>query len=206
MSFNARTGQPEMVAPGVLPAAQDPTLAGERAQQSAVGTATGQAQAQAQINYPQVEATATQTINQVRNLLNHPGFRAAVGSINPEKVFSSVPLLGEGTKVTDFNLALEQVKGAQFLEAIKSLRGTGAITELEGRAATQAISDMSTAQSEEAFTKSANDFINIVQGARDRAKTMAAGGGALPSPQGPGATGQGQQQQTAEEIARKYLQ
>ena len=206
MVGDTRTGGLTMGQPGALPAAQDPALAGERAQQSAVGTATGQAQAQAQINYPQVEATAKKTINQVRNLLKHPGFRAAVGAINLEKAFSSVPLLGEGTEVTDFNLALEQVKGGQFLEAIKSLRGTGAITEMEGRAATQAISDMSTAQSEEAFTNSANDFINIVQGALDRAKTMAAGGGALPSPQGPGATGQGQQQQTAEEIARQYLQ
>lgn len=182
--FNQRTGRLEMVAPGVLPAAQDPTLAGERAEKTAAGTATGQAQAQAQLDFPQIETAATQTINQVKRLLTHPGFRAAVGAAGPEKIFGNIPLIGEGTQVQDFNLALEQVKGGQFLEAFESLKGGGQITETEGRKATQAISDMSTAQSEEAFIRSANEFINIVRRGRERARKAAGGEAQMTTPAG----------------------
>jgi len=157
--------------------------AGKQAQITAA-KAQSEAQAQAQLDFPQIEATATQTINQVERLLNHPGFRAAVGAAGPEKIFGNIPLIGEGTQVQDFNLGLGQVKGGQFLEAIESLKGTGQITEVEGRTATQAISDMSTAQSEEAFIKSANEFINIVRRGLERARKAAGGGAQMNTPAG----------------------
>lgn len=201
MSFNARTGRPEMVAPGVIPAAQDPALAGRRAELTAAGTATGQAQAQAQLGLPQHESIANETISRIDELISHPGMRGAVGAPSIGKAMSFVP----GTEEANFMSLFNSIKGRQFLEAFESLKGGGQITEVEGRQATQAISDMNTAQSEEAFVRSANQFRNIVLKGLERARNKAAGGRA-PDRQGLGPTGQGQQQETVEDIARKYLQ
>lgn len=170
--FNQRTGRLEMAAPGVLPAAQDPTLAGQRAEQTAAGTATGQAQAQAQLGLPQYESIANETLNRIDELITHPGMRGAVGAPSPGKAMAFVP----GTEQSNFMSLLNSIKGRQFLEAFESLKGGGQITEVEGQKATQAISDMGTAQSEEAFVRSANQFRNIVQKGLERARNKAVGG------------------------------
>lgn len=170
--FNQRTGRLEMAAPGVLPAAQDPTLAGQRAEQTAAGTATGQAQAQAQLGLPQYESIANETLKRIDELITHPGMRGAVGAPSPGKAMAFVP----GTEQSNFMSLLNSIKGRQFLEAFESLKGGGQITEVEGQKATQAISDMSTAQSEEAFVRSANQFRNIVQRGLERARNKAVGG------------------------------
>lgn len=171
-AFNQRTGRVENIAPGVLPAAQDPTLAGRKAELTAAGTATGQAQAQAQLGFPQYESIANETISRIDELITHPGMRGAVGAPSPGKAMAFVP----GTEQSNFMSLLNSIKGRQFLEAFESLKGGGQITEVEGQKATQAISDMSTAQSEEAFVRSANQFRNIVQKGLERARNKAVGG------------------------------
>lgn len=174
MSYNQRTGRVENVSPGVLPAAQDPALAGQRAEATAAGTTTGQAQAQAQLGFPQYESIANETISRIDELITHPGMRGAVGAPSPGKAMAFVP----GTEQSNFMSLLNSVKGRQFLEAFESLKGGGQITEVEGQKATQAISDMSTAQSEEAFVRSANQFRNIVQKGLERARRKALVGNA----------------------------
>lgn len=171
MKFNARTGQMEPVmvngAP-VMKSADDPTLQGNIAEAKAGGKERGEAQAQAQIGLPQVAAQAQETIGLVDDLLKHPGFESAVGtsSLNP---LNKLP----GTAGKDFNIRLDQLKGKQFLQAFESLKGGGQITEVEGKKATEAISRMNTAASEDEFKKAAEEFKQIISNGVRRAQQKA---------------------------------
>jgi hypothetical protein len=90
-------------------------------------------------------------------LVNHPGFKSSVGMGVPGMKYIS------GTKEADFRSRFSQIEGGSFLRAIDTLKGTGAITEVEGTKATTAVNRMSTATSEEEFRKAAQDYVDIVQ-------------------------------------------
>lgn len=130
--------------------------------------------AKAEFNLPSAEQTATTARQQLRQLMGHPGFSAAVGMPNPFQGglgFGTIP----GTPARGFTTLLDQLKGGAFLSAINNLRGTGAISEVEGKKATDAISRMSTATSEEDFRAAAADFdatiANGVAVARQKARS-----------------------------------
>jgi len=78
-----------------------------------------------------------------------------------------------GTQAANFQAKLEQLQGKNFLQAFETLKGGGQITEKEGEKATQAISDMSAAQSEKEFKKSAEELKTIIQTGVERAKAQA---------------------------------
>jgi hypothetical protein len=83
----------------------------------------------------------------------HAGFESVVGSTwMPGQRF--IP----GTKAADFDTMLDQVKGASFMEAYRTLKGGGQITEVEGEKATQALNRMQRSQSEEEFVRAAREF------------------------------------------------
>lgn len=172
-TMNARTGEisPATYGGSQLVGAQyDPSLQGELSGAKAAGKAAGEAQADAQINLGQVIQDGDNTIRLVDELLNHPGFNQAVGKSSLTGM-QYIP----GTKAKDFMLRLEQLKGKQFLEAFQSLKGGGQITEVEGNKATQAISRMDNAASEEAFITAAREFQNIIRQGVARAKSKATG-------------------------------
>ena len=101
----------------------------------------------------------------------HPGFEQAVGAGVPGLKY--VP----GTSVADFNARLAEIQGGAFLEAYNTLKGGGSITEVEGQKATQAITRMSTAQSEAEFKTAARDFQDVLRKGIDRAKAKVGGAG-----------------------------
>ena len=70
----------------------------------------------------------------------------------------------------DFDVRLDQLKGQQFLQAFESLKGGGAITEIEGKKATDAIARMDAASSEAEFTKAAREFQSVIRQGVARAK------------------------------------
>lgn len=137
------------------------------------GTASGKVRAEAETELPVVEQNADYAIKLIDELIEHPGMKSSVGVKNP---FSGAApmVLGlkpvEGTKSADFMARLEQIKGKQFLEAFENLKGGGQITEVEGEKATQAISRMGTAQSENEFIAAAREFQDIVKRGRKRAR------------------------------------
>ena len=63
-----------------------------------------------------------------------------------------------GSAATDFKSRFDQLKGAAFLQAYDTLRGGGAITEIEGTKAENAKTRMNLAQSEPEFIAAARDF------------------------------------------------
>lgn len=91
----------------------------------------------------------------------HPGFRGAVGISGIGSGFGAAGYI-PGSDVSDFKNRLKQTEGQAFLQAIGSLRGTGAISEVEGSKATAAINRMSLSQSEKEFVQAANEFRDIM--------------------------------------------
>jgi hypothetical protein len=119
------------------------------------------------------------------------GFEAAVGAaLFPGERF--IP----GTNARDFVATYDQAIGAAFLEAFKTLKGGGQITEKEGEKATAAMTRMNLAQGEIEFVKAAREFetevravLNIAQNRyaklnpsyKPGSSTAGAGAGAEPS-------------------------
>lgn len=137
---------------------------------------------------PQVQSTADQLTRNIDELIGqrdargdlvagakpHPGFGTSVGA-GFGRVTKHIP----GTEAADFNARVDQLLGGAFMQAFQSLKGGGQITEVEGKKATDAITRMSTSQSEREFVQAAQEFKGIVQGAATRARIQAgASGGA----------------------------
>lgn len=181
MAGNARTGQVQPVMHNdrqVVPAAQDPSLQGQIAQNKAGGKERGEAQAQAQMDMPRVIDNATNSLQLIDQMIGsedrkskeHPGFRTSVGmGLGP--LTKRVP----GTDAAGFHALLDQVKGGAFLEAFNSLKGGGQITEVEGKKATDAITRMQTATKETEFVKAAREYQGIIRKGVERAQTKAGG-------------------------------
>lgn len=74
---------------------------------------------------------------------------------------------------TDLAARIDQVKGKAFLEAFESLKGGGAITELEGKVATDAIARLSRNQSGPAFVAALQDLRSVLATGLDRAQRNA---------------------------------
>lgn len=127
-----------------------------------------EAAAQASLDLPQTIAQAQESTKLVDELLNHRGFKSAVGmsSYNPLNKLA-------GTNANDFNIRLDQLKGRQFMQAFQSLKGGGQITEVEGKKATDAIARMNTSASEEEFKKAAQDFKAVINAGTKRAMERA---------------------------------
>lgn len=91
----------------------------------------------------------------------HAGFYEAVGMPSPTNAFGFTGMF-PGSDVSDFKSEFSKVGGAAFLQAVETMKGTGALSEAEGNKATQAITSMSLAQSEKAFVKAANEFRDAI--------------------------------------------
>lgn len=111
-------------------------------------------QTNAEYDMPRQQLNAQQTIDLVDKLISHPGFSSAVGLSSLIDPRNYIP----GYDAKDFNIMFDQLKGKQFLEAYNTLKGGGQITEIEGKKATDALSRMNKASSEQAFIQAAKDF------------------------------------------------
>lgn len=121
----------------------------------------GQESGIARSNLQGAETKSKRALDELSNLMKHPGLEAAVGLPNPFKGglgIGTVP----GTTARGFTNALDKVKAGAFLQAIEALRGTGAISEAEGQAATKALNNMSTATSENEFRRTANEYARVI--------------------------------------------
>ena len=92
----------------------------------------------------------------------HAGFYEAVGMPSVTNAFGLTGMF-PGSDVSDFKSEFAKVGGQAFLQAVETMRGTGAISEIEGEKATKAITSMSLAQSEKAFVKAANEYKDAIQ-------------------------------------------
>lgn len=148
----------------------DPEFQAQKAAKIAQSKETAKLQAKGQADLPNAITQGETTIKLVDDILAHPGFNMSVGAKAPlGKVASFVP----GTDAASFDIALNQLKGKQFLEAFESLKGGGQITQIEGEKATQAQSRMDKANTQEEFIKAAREFQGILRNGLERAKARA---------------------------------
>ena len=139
--------------------------------------------AKAEVVLPTTLANTEQILKHVEGLKSHPGKQYALGW------GSKVPTI-PNTSQADFRARLEQLGGENFLQASQNLRGLGAMTELEGTKAQNAVVRMQTAQTQKGFDDALDEYTGILRQAMQRAKnkaklgTAAAGGGAAASPAG----------------------
>jgi hypothetical protein len=141
---------------------------------------TAEAQATKLAAVPQIITKSDQTLALINQALTHPGRATATGlsgTIDPRNY-------APGTDARDFRVLLDQLKGQTFLEAFQSLKGGGAITQVEGTKAEQAIARLNTAQSDEAFEQALRELAEVAQSAKRRALDLAGGQSVSPSQAG----------------------
>jgi hypothetical protein len=120
-------------------------------------------------NAPGEVRVADQGLKTIEQIRSHPGREGwgAQGST------ASLPLIDRGIPGTagrDFVALVEQAQGQAFLQAFESLKGGGAITEAEGKAATAAIARLDRTQSREGFNVALKDIEEMLKKGRERAQ------------------------------------
>lgn len=171
VAFDNRTGKGAPLDIGgnpVIGAVADPALQEALARAKASGKVSGESTTQAKIDLPQHVQEAEDTIGLIDQMLSHPGMKQAVGK---SAIFGVQKI--PGTDAKSFMVALDQLKGKQFLQAFQSLKGGGQITEIEGQKATQAISRMDNANTEKEFIAASREFQGIIRKGVERAKQKA---------------------------------
>jgi hypothetical protein len=119
----------------------------------------GKAQGEAMVSLPTAINTAEQTLKTIEKVKNHPGRESGTGmssQLDPRNYLGS-------TDAMDFSVAAKQLKGQTFLEAFKTLKGAGAITEQEGAAATAAIARLDTIQSDSEYLAALEELEALVR-------------------------------------------
>lgn len=142
--------------------------------------ATEQAKADVVPNSQRQQATlsADYLFNTIGKALSHKGRETATGlsgSLDPRNYIA-------GTDAKNFRVLMDQIQGSAFLKAYETLKGGGAITQIEGEKAERAIARLNTAQSDDEFKAALEEFQGIVKAGRDRLKF---GGDLAPLPANP---------------------
>jgi hypothetical protein len=165
---------PQAVPPRTMPLS---SLSGEAnakrtlAQAGVTGEIMGTETTKAQLDLPRVQANAEQALKTIEDFKNHPGYGSLWGW------GSKVPTV-PGTSQAGARTYLAQIKGKTFIEAFNSLKGAGAVTDVEGGKGTEAIARLDTAQSEADGTKALNDLEDVIKSGLERVKSKASGGAA----------------------------
>lgn len=157
---------------GVSLGTQPKNLAGKEAEEER-GKAAGQAQAK----IPAALIDAEETTKKIDELLKNEGLNSIVGSVDQ---FRPSWTLGEGGRKALSQL--EQLQGGAFLQAFNTLKGGGAITEIEGQKAERAIARMQRYQSESDFRDALMDFRDAVKTGVRKLQAAASAGGTTTAP------------------------
>lgn len=128
-----------------------------------------EAAATARTTLPTDLATVDAAITSIDNLVRDPAMKNRTGMMG---LLPAIP----GTEGAGFDAQLKQLTGQVFLDAYASLKGAGAITEQEGKAATAAKARLEKAQTEADFRAALADLRASLQAGRQRFQQKAAGG------------------------------
>ena len=154
--------QAQAQAPGPRPTASQIAATAEQQKQEA--QEVGQDLGKIKTNFGKSKDAATRLINQAEDLITDKGFSVSVGaSVQPG--FQYIP----GSDRATWKAKHEEVVGQTFVEAIKELKGMGALSDREGAAASSALSRLrNTDQNEESFKAAVKELQFIVKRGVDR--------------------------------------
>ena len=183
---------------------RDLQLAENQAAARARGKVLAENKVEAERALPGAIATAEQTLTLIDEMIGDARvskdgkkWEVPKGGRDPAEGFTDYVGLGfpgerflEGSDAASYERRQLQIEGKTFLEAFESLRGGGAITEVEGAKGQQAISRMNKAQSEVEYIKAARELQDVVRAGVERARKKAGAGGAA-APGAPAAGGGG---------------
>ena len=130
----------------------------EKAEAKKAGTIVGEAVTTAKIDLPKIKSDAEYLKGIVRSALDHPGFKSVVGMPSLGKLTKYVG----GTEEAAFHTIHKQITGKTFMEAYKTLKGGGQITEVEWQKATEALQRLDTALSEKEYIAASEEFISEI--------------------------------------------
>ena len=91
-----------------------------------------------------------------------PGLTKSLGKI--DALLPTLP----GGDAADFQARLDTLKAQTFLPQVAALRGTGALSDAEGKKLSDSVGALSTKMSEDAFRKSLAEVRSTLQAAKDR--------------------------------------
>lgn len=133
------------------------------AQQTAVGKASGEAQAQ----LPGAEGMAGQITKQIEDLATDPYLPSMLGPLA-----SSLPnVSADAARV---QARMDQLKGGVFLQGYNMLKGGGAITEVEGLKAENAMARLNAAQNEKDYKAALYEFRDALTVGLNKLRAQAA--------------------------------
>lgn len=138
--------------------------------------ARGKAQGEAQAKLPAVIIDAEETTKKIDQLLSNDGLDSIVGAVDQFR-----PSWTLGSSGRDALARLEQLQGGAFLQAFNTLKGGGAITEVEGQKAERAIARMQRSQSEADFRAALMDFRDAVSTGVRKLRASAGETGSYPA-------------------------
>lgn len=138
----------------------------EEERNKAAGQVEGKTTAEAKTALPNIVTTTERVLNRIDRLDQDPMRSAFTGY--------SGYLPNLSPKANSYQALLKEVQGNVFLQAFASLKGAGAITEMEGQAATAALSRLqAVAPSDEGYQSALDDtrqvMRTILKNARERA-------------------------------------
>lgn len=129
--------------------------------------ASGKAQGEAAFDLPRVEQNAQQSLDVLERMKNHPGRTGSTGFIEgmlPSRTSDQV----------DFQSLVDQTQGQTFLQAFQMLKGSGQITDIEGKKATDAISRLRNQRlSDDDYLRAITDLEDVVKTGLERARKQA---------------------------------
>lgn len=135
-------------------------VAGEK-REGAIGTAQGEQAAAA----PTAIVKADEMLATIDSILDDPALSKSVGLYAGLQKIPATPQFAFGQKAL-------QLQGQAFVKAYQDLKGGGAITETEGKAGTQAIGRLSTAQDEQSYRTALKELRGIIANGRERQLRM----------------------------------
>lgn len=131
----------------------------------------GKNTAEAVTALPSAETAADVAVKTIDDLATDPYLPNMLGPVD-----SRLPnLTSDAARVQG---KMDQLQGQAFLQAFNSLKGGGAITEVEGLKAEQAIARLNAAQDDKDYLSALNDLKQIVERGRQNARAKAQGANA----------------------------
>lgn len=132
----------------------------------AIEEAKGEAQGKAITGLPEYLGRSDAAIKLIEDIEKDPNLKWATGVTS---FTTKVP----GTPMFDLGQKFEQLHGKTFLDAYQTLRGGGAITDVEGKKATDAVARLNNAQTEGAYRQALSELKEVITAGRERMAKMA---------------------------------
>lgn len=148
---------------------------------AAQGSAAGQNIGDRAAAAPATIAQAQQMLDLIGQIKSDPALPSITGSWQGN-LPAGIPLITGGQAGGDLAVKIQQLQGQTFLTAIDQLRGMGALSNVEGTTAKEAVARLARAQSPEEYRWALTELEATVRGGLERAEAMLSQGtGAAPA-------------------------